>query len=92
VPEYLVELYLSQADGAVLARETERARRAAEELSREGVHVRCVHSIFVPEEETCFLLYDAVSAEAVREAARRARLPFEHVSEAFTGPAGAEVP
>lgn len=90
MPEYLAELYLSRSDRRALLNGAESARRAAEEVTREGLEVRYVHSIFVPDEETCFFLYEAVSADAVREAARRAALPLERVSEAFTEPKGVE--
>ena len=53
----------------------------AAELSVEGTSVRYVRSIFVPKDETCFLLYEAGSADDVREAASRAGVPFEHVAE-----------
>jgi hypothetical protein len=90
VPEYLAELYVSRSEGgAALSRDAENARRAAEELSRQGVRVRYLDSIYVPEEETCFLLYQADSADAVREAAGRADLPLERVCEAFTKSKGA---
>jgi hypothetical protein len=90
MPEYLVELYVSRADGGAVEEGAESARRAAEDLSREGVRVRYLQSIFVPDEETCFFLYEAASVEAVQEAARRAALPFEHVTEAFTQAKGVE--
>jgi len=83
VGEFLVELYVSREDAAAVERGAERTRRAAEELTREGTPVRFVRSIFVPEDETCFFLCEAVSAEAVREAARRAALSFERVTEAL---------
>jgi|SRR5438105_1208466 len=79
--EFLVELYLSRSDEAAVQRDAERARLAAEQVNGEGMPVRYVRSIFVPDDETCFLLYEAGSAEAVREAATRAALPFERVSE-----------
>jgi hypothetical protein len=41
-------------------------------------------AIFVPEDETCFFLYEAASADAVREVVHRAALSFERVSEART--------
>ena len=88
MPEYLAELYLPRSDGAGLTTEVERARRAAEELSLQGLEVRYLHAVFVPEEETCFLLYHAASEDAVRKAARRAELSIEHVSEALTEPKG----
>ena len=78
--DYLVEIYLSRANDVDAS--VARARAAAEELTREGTPVAYVSSIFVPEDETCFFLYQALSADAVREAARRASFAFERVSEA----------
>ena len=82
--EFLVELYVSRSDLLAAEKSAERARLAAEELTREGTPVRCLRSIFVPDEETCFALYEAVTADAVHEVARRAALRFEHVAEAVT--------
>ena len=82
--EFLVELYLSRSDPAAVERGAAQARLAAEELSREGTPVRYLRSIFLPEDETCFLLYAAARAEHVVEAARRAELPFERVTEALS--------
>jgi hypothetical protein len=58
------------------------ARDASEELTREGTAVRFVRSVFVPEDETCFCLYEAGSVDVVREAARRAALAFDRVAAA----------
>ena len=38
-----------------------------------------MRSIFVPEDETCFLLVEADTAETVHEAATRAAVPYERV-------------
>jgi hypothetical protein len=78
VGEFLVELYVSRVDAASHCAKS--ARLAAKQMSREGTPVRCMRSIFVPEDETCFLLYEADSANAVREAALRARLPVDRVA------------
>jgi hypothetical protein len=86
VTEFLVELYVSRTDAAAVARGADGSRRAAEELTREGTPVRYLRSIFVPEDETCFLLYEAVSADAVREVARRAALPFDHIAATVAQP------
>lgn len=83
---FLVELYVARTDGAAAEHGAERARVAAEQLAREGTPVRFLHSIFVPEDETCFFLYEAGSAAAVREAAGRAALVFERVAEAVEAP------
>ena len=81
--EFLLECYVSRTDGASVERGGARARIAAEELTREGTAIRLLRSIFVPEDETCFYLYEAETVEAVREAARRAALPFERIAEAI---------
>jgi hypothetical protein len=47
----------------------------------EGIPVRFVRSIFVPEDEACFCLYEAASVDAIRETARRAGLSIEAVVE-----------
>ena len=82
--EFLVELYVSRLDGAAVEAGADRARRAADELSSEGRPVQYLRSLFVPAEEACFYLYEAASADDVREAARRAGLPPENVVEAIT--------
>ena len=79
--EFLVELYVARADAAAVSSAARRARLAAQELTGEGTPVRCVRSMFVAEDETCFLLFEAVSADAVRTAAGRAGLPCDRVAE-----------
>jgi hypothetical protein len=86
VAEFLVELYVSRTEAVLAARGTERARLAADELTAQGTPARLVRSLFVPEDETCFLLIQAASIEVVREAARRAGLSFERVSETLLRP------
>ena len=81
--EFLVEFYLSRTDRAATQAGADRACLAAEELTRRGTPVRYLSSIFVPEDETCFHLYEAVSADAIREVAQRAELSFERVLEAI---------
>lgn len=90
MPEFLIELYVSRSDGAAVERSARNARLAAEELTREGRPVRYVRSIFVPEDETCFLLYEARVAADVEEAARRASLPLERAAVAIAGWRGEE--
>src|SRR5437764_502517 len=72
--EFLVELYVSSRNAAAVERGAARARVAAEELTREGTPVRYLRSIFVPEDETCFYLCDACSADTVRAVASQAAL------------------
>ena len=79
--EFLVELYVSRADAHGVEREAQRTRHAAAALTAEGRPVRLVRSIFVPEDETCFLLVEAGSFDVVREDAQRAGLDVDHVAE-----------
>jgi hypothetical protein len=84
VAEFLVELYVSRTEPLAAEQGAARARLVAEQLTREGTPVRCLRSIFVPEDETCFYLYEADSADDVRVAVERAGLPFERVAAAVT--------
>jgi hypothetical protein len=61
---FLVEGYAPAA--ATVADIGRRARAVADEAARAGLAVRYLHSIFVPEDEMCFHLVEARSAEAVR--------------------------
>ncbi|HEX5148385.1 MAG TPA: nickel-binding protein [Candidatus Limnocylindrales bacterium] len=80
--EFLVECFASRSDAAAVADGSEAARQAAEVMVGEGTDVRFLRPIFVPDDETCFYLYEASSAQAVREAATRAGLVFDRVAEA----------
>lgn len=83
VPEFLVEFYMPRAESDEFAAAARRAENAACELAREGDGVACLRAIFVPEDETCFLLYRADSVAVVHEAVRRARLPLERLMTAI---------
>ena len=82
MPEYLVELYLPRTGSDHLREAAVRARSAAEATSRDGPSVRYVRSIFVPDYEMCFHLYEAGSQEEVRDASTRAGIPFQRIVEA----------
>ena len=80
--EYLVEVYVPR-NGADGAREAAaRCRETAERLSGEGLAVRYVRAIFLPEDETCFHVIEAVSEEAVRAAIERAGFPSPRIVQA----------
>ena len=82
MPQFLAELYMSRTDGREAAGQMERARQAASELGRDGIAVELVRSIYVPDEELCFFLYEAQNEAAVRSALLHAGLPAERISEA----------
>jgi hypothetical protein len=74
VPSYLVEAYMPRSHAQEARAAGRRARAAAEGLSREGVPIHYVRTTFLPDDETCFHLFEAASAEVVEEASSRAEL------------------
>jgi hypothetical protein len=82
VPSYLVETYLSRGRVGERAAHDRRAIRVAEELTRENIPVRFDQSIYVPEDEICFFVFEAPSADIADSTARRAGLDPVRVVEA----------
>lgn len=80
---YTVELRPPEAGWRGLQQATARARQTADEMGREGSQVRFLRSIFVPESDVCFFLYEGSSVDSVREAARRAELGVTGVEAAL---------
>jgi hypothetical protein len=74
MPSYLVEAYVPRAQAQDARAAGRRARAAARQLAREGASVRYVRTTLLPEDETCFHLFEAGSEEAVAEVCRRAGL------------------
>jgi hypothetical protein len=82
VQSYLAEAYLPRPRANELRADERRARAAAHELRQQGTPIRFVRAIFVPTDEICFYVFEAVDAEAVGAACKRAALRFERVVEA----------
>jgi hypothetical protein len=78
---YLVEAYVAKLDEVRRRDLAAAARAAAEAMTREGVPVRYLGSIFVPEDETCFHLLEAPSTEVLRQASGRGAFAFERIVE-----------
>jgi len=82
VPSYLVETYLARGHAGEQAAREQRARSAADELTR----VSFDRSIHVPEDELCFFVFDAPSSRDVLLAAERAELGPIRIVEAVSSP------
>jgi hypothetical protein len=80
--KYIVELYVARGDEAALERGVELTCRAADRLTRNGTRVRHLRSLYVPADETCYVLFEAEAAAAAQEAAAAAGLPFERSATA----------
>ena len=72
----MVELYAPSSTEEFGARAAEEAARSVRD---EGLAVRYLRSIVIPGDEMCFHLFEAPSAEAVREVSRRAAIRFERI-------------
>jgi Nickel responsive protein SCO4226-like len=80
---YTVELSHPAAGWAELQEIVARARQAAADVRREGEPIRFLRSVFVPEDDACFFLYEGPSAQAVKAAAQRAQLGVRRVDAAL---------
>jgi hypothetical protein len=83
---YLAEFYL--ASGASLPDLVDRASAGARQVARQGNAVRLTMAIFMPADESCFVLYEAGSINAVLAAGAAAQVTFDRVAEAVTMPGG----
>lgn len=78
---YLGEAYLPRSRAAALDEAVKRLQASAGPADGAPA-VRYVRSTFVPEDETCFHIFEADSAEAVRKAGERASVTFDRIVEA----------
>lgn len=85
---YLVELMPAENGFDDIQALTSRSRAACHELSAQHVSVRLLRSVFVPDDGTCFLLFEAASASAVVHAAQKAALAVGPVAQLQAAHAG----
>lgn len=84
MPSYLVETYLARGRAGERAARERRARSTAEELTKGTSRVRFERWIYVPEDETCFFVFDAPSGREAACVAERAELDPIRVVEAIS--------
>lgn len=82
MPVYLVERSLPGAQVEHIAAAQKRAIEDGKALTAEGKSVRYIRSTFIPGEQTCMCLFEAATADLVREANERAEVPFTRIVEA----------
>jgi Protein of unknown function (DUF4242) len=81
VPTYLVEAYAPKISAQTCARLERAAREAVRELAAQGRQIAYLSSIFIREDETCFHLFEAESAEDVEAVTARAALCLTRIVE-----------
>lgn len=83
MPHYCLELYTPRVTSGGLEEAASKARLAAEALSTSGGPIHYIRTTYLAEDEICFHLFEASSAEDVEEVARRAGLTDGRVTRAI---------
>ena len=83
MPSYCLELYMPRGSNARIEEAADDARRAAEALSADSVSIRYVRTTYLDEDDTCFHLFEAESAQEVAAAAHRAGLAGARITPAI---------
>jgi hypothetical protein len=81
--KYIVEAYVPTSRTTSLPNDDVRLRAAAEGMAAEGTAIRYLNTLFIPEEEICFFIFEASSPEDVAEASRRAEIGHERIVRAL---------
>lgn len=77
---FLVETYLSPAAAGEPDATIDRAKSAAAQLAAAGHSIAYLRSLFLPDDETCLLLFEADGAGLVRTLTEQAGLDPDRVS------------
>ena len=82
MPAYLVERYFPRSRVGEVDTEARRARDAAESLTHAGSAIRYVRTTMLPDDETCFHVFEADSEDVVSDLCRRAGLHHARIARA----------
>lgn len=78
---FMVERYLPGVSAGQAAAGELLAEQLAMRLRTEGGSVRHLRSLFVPQDEQCFVLFQATSAHALAETLERLGIAYERIAE-----------
>src|SRR4029077_3683373 len=81
MPQYIVERHLPGITPEQLTAAAARAKSVTAEMTQQGNPVRYLPTTFLPSEEKAFCLFDAPSAERVKEANELAQIPLQRIVE-----------
>jgi hypothetical protein len=79
---FLIERYLPASAAGNLATSVANVAGICAELVSSGNAVRYLQSIYVPADDTCFCVFQALSSESVRAVNEIGRFPFDRITEA----------
>jgi len=78
---FMVERYLPGAGSGEAAAADLLAKQVAMHVRAEGATVRHLQSLFVPQDEQCFVVFQATSAHTLAETIQRAGIAYERITE-----------
>jgi hypothetical protein len=78
---FMVERYLPGVGAGGAATAELLAKHVAIHASAGGGKVRHLRSLFVPQDEQCFVLFEAASAQTLTETIQRAGIAYERIAE-----------
>jgi hypothetical protein len=78
---FMVERYLPGIDAGRASTAELLAKQVAIHATAEGGTVRHLRSLFVPQDEQCFVLFEAASAQTLAETIERAGIAYERIAE-----------
>jgi hypothetical protein len=78
---FMVERYLPGVSAGQTAAVELLAKQLAMHLPPEGGTVRHLRSLFVPQDEQCFVLFQAASAYVLAETLERLGIAYERIAE-----------
>jgi len=81
MPQYMVERHLPGITPEQLTAAAARAKSVTATMSQQGKPVRYLRSTFLPTEEKAFCLFEAPSADRVKEANELAKIPLQRIVE-----------
>jgi hypothetical protein len=82
MPVYMVERDLPGITMDALAAAQKAAIETGQRFTSQGKNVRYIRSTFVPAESRCMCLFEATSADLVKEVNQAAKIPFTRIVEA----------
>jgi hypothetical protein len=67
VKQFLVEVFVPRSRARELPASKQRVRAAVRRVARSNHEIRYVRAIYVPEDETCFYVFNAASPDLVAQ-------------------------
>jgi hypothetical protein len=86
VGTFLVEGYLAAGTARRLREFGDAAARVGTELAGAGIRVTYLGGVFLPADQTCFGLFQAVDRQHVSDVCQRAGIPCDRITEAVLSP------